>query len=189
MIFISGCRGSGKTTLAKYLSEHFRCSYLQYSEFNIDQAIKRWGYLDWEELSTPKNAQWINNLFIKRIASELKSNNVIIDGHLSYYDSPAFTDKQVNDLLSLAESLLVHTNVPSNELCARICASPRDRRLKISDIKIDQNENKRIFTQLKSKPTNHLTKFASIDNLELNKSQSELTSIVGKFLKGSNEAA
>jgi adenylate kinase len=180
LIFICGCRGSGKTTHAKYLAEELGLTYLQYSQFNIDQAIKRWGYLDWGELSTAENADWINNQFIKRVAEELKSNNVIIDGHLSYYESSSFSTQNINALFSSAKTLVVLVSVPEQILAKRIAENPRDRKLSIRDIKIDSYSNKQLFDKLQLRNTTTL--FKTVCNLELHPSQLEFSEIVKNFL-------
>lgn len=146
LIFIGGNRGVGKTSLATYIRENFQIPYVQYSEFNIKKSIERWGKLDWVQLSEPSNAAWINGEFINYVNKNLESKGrLLIDGHYSYYDSPPFSIKEFNRLVSSKRSLLILITAPLENLLERIKKDKRDRSLDVKKISEDIQWNQEMF--------------------------------------------
>lgn len=180
LIFIGGNRGVGKTSLANSIREKLQVPYVQYSEFNIQKAMERWGRLDWVQLSEPENASWVNNEFITYVNETVNDQGkLLIDGHYSYYDSPSFSVEEFQELVHSKESLLVLVKASLESLLKRIKKDKRDRSLDPKKIIEDIQCNRQMFEVYSSGIRTH--RYVLL-NEDFESSQKRLTERVNQFL-------
>lgn len=152
LIFIGGNRGVGKTSLATHIRDEFKIPYVQYSEFNIQRAVEKFGRLDWNQLSEPENSNWVNNQFIEYVKESLGTGGrLLIDGHYSYYNSPPFTTDEFSEITSCGRTLAVLVTASLEDLFKRIEKDKRDRHLSIEKISEDVIWNRKMFEIYSSK--------------------------------------
>lgn len=98
IIIVTGCPGTGKTTIAKKIAGQKKLKYV-----DVNQLIKNnklYSYYNRKEKAYVIDVKKLNNFLIKMIKKE---KNLILDSHLSHYIPSKYVDECIVTKCDLKE--------------------------------------------------------------------------------------
>lgn len=98
IIIVTGCPGTGKTTIAKKIARQKKLKYV-----DVNQLIKNnklYSYYNRKEKAYVIDVKKLNNFLIKMIKKE---KNLILDSHLSHYIPSKYVDECIVTKCDLKE--------------------------------------------------------------------------------------
>ena len=98
IIIVTGCPGTGKTTIAKKIARQKKLKYVDVGQLIKDNKL--YSYYNKKEKTYVVDVKKLNNFLIKMIKKE---KNLILDSHLSHYIPSKYVDECIVTKCDLKE--------------------------------------------------------------------------------------
>jgi len=98
IIIVTGCPGTGKTTIAKKIARQKKLKYIDVNQLIKDNKL--YFYYNKKENAYVVDVKKLNNFLIKMIKKE---KNLVLDSHLSHYIQSKYVDECIVTKCDLKE--------------------------------------------------------------------------------------